>query len=285
MSEKDASTGVHTHGLMLGKPTDYSFEYAPGLLCPIPRAPMRAQLSIGEDALPFTGVDQWNAYEFSWLNCSGKPQVAIARFIIPADSPAMVESKSFKLYLNSFNHTQFENEAEIRRCLTEDISRTVGSAVKVQLQAHDNAAWENEQSVQSTCLDGLDIDVEYYQPRPELLLAAKSNSGVVSETVHSHLLRSMCPVTGQPDWGSVYISYKGPAIDHASLLKYIVSFRNCQEFHEQCVERMFVDIKRVCNPQNLTVFAQYLRRGGLDINPFRTDGDNKPPGALRLARQ
>lgn len=259
--------------LLLGKSVDYDAQYSPQLLSPIARAAGRMQLGI-DSALPFRGWDIWNAYELSWLDALGKPQVAIGEFWIPADSPNIVESKSFKLYLNSLNQHRFDTLSEVRTALQRDLGACVGAAIDVDL--HLPEQWSRFQTVQPTgeCLDTLPLKVENYTPAPELLRADSSAS--VERCWFSRLLRSRCPVTGQPDWGSVQIEYSGPEIDPAGLLAYIISFRQHQDFHEHCVERMFVDISRQCAPQRLSVYARYLRRGGLDINPYRSSDDRRP---------
>jgi len=259
--------------ITLGQHTDYPQQYAPELLCPIPRAPARDALGI-TDALPFSGEDRWTGYEISWLNASGKPQVAMGMFILPADSPAMVESKSFKLYLNSLNQAVFKGQAELQACLVRDLSRVVGMAVQVELQSLEASlapAFIVAEPLDGECLDTLDVAIEHYQPAPELLhLSDNTKNGPIHELLYSHLLKSNCPVTGQPDWATVFIEYYGEAIDRAGLLRYIISFREHQGFHENCVERLFMDISRCCAPQQLCVYARYTRRGGLDINPLRS---------------
>lgn len=263
----------------LGKSSDYVQAYDRSLLFPIPRIGKREE--IGIDELPFSGVDIWNAYELSWLNQKGKPCVAIAEFVIPCESDNIIESKSFKLYLNSFNHSRFVSANEVRDILQQDISQAVVSDVKVNLYTPEQFDSLKLDTVMGDCIDELDIDVSQYQPAPDLL---ETHDDVVHETIHSNILKSNCLVTGQPDWATVIIRYHGPRICHASLLKYLISFRNHNEFHEQCVERIFVDIERRCQPEKLSVYARYTRRGGLDINPFRSNFE-APYGNGRLARQ
>lgn len=267
----------------LGKSSEYIATYTPSLLFPIPRAAKWAELGLTAQTLPYKGVDFWNCYELSWLLPSGKPVVAIAEFSIPADSPNIIESKSFKLYLNSLNQTAFDGAARVQATLEKDLSAAAGKLVGVRIRNLAEIEEEGVAVLPGMCIDELDITVSSYdQPQPELLRC--DDSQVIEEAVHSHLLKSNCPVTSQPDWGSVVVEYRGAALDHASLLAYIVSFRQHSDFHEQCVERIFLDLQRLLKPEKLTVYARYVRRGGLDINPYRStevlDVDNR-----RLARQ
>lgn len=258
-------------------------QYAPELLFPIPRQQKREEIGV-TGTLPFFGVDIWNAYEISWLNMRGKPQVAIATITAPADSPNIVESKSFKLYLNSFNQTRLANTDALLALLREDLSGAFGANVHVKLTTPEDFDQLHMGELEGMLLDRLDIEVDQYTPSPALL-AANLDEASVEETLVSHLLKSNCLVTGQPDWASVQIQYVGPQIDQESLLKYLIAFREHNEFHEQCVERIFVDIMRQCRPTKLAVYARYTRRGGLDINPFRTNFNAKRPPNLRTARQ
>ena len=273
----------------LGKTSTYVDHYDASLLFPIPRAPKRAEIGVHGQP-PFIGADLWTAYELSWLNARGKPQVALARCVIPAESTHIVESKSFKLYLNSFNNTRFANADEVQVRLTEDLSRAIwhGEAVRarvrVELVSPERFELEGVHELDGLSLDRLDLDCEHYQPAPELL-SAKLDEAPVTETLTSDLLKSNCLVTGQPDWGSVRIHYSGPQIDQAGLLRYIVSFRNHNEFHEHCVERIFMDVWTRCQPSRLEVYARYTRRGGLDINPWRSSHPGKMPAHVRTARQ
>lgn len=253
----------------LGQPTVYCSQYDPRLLVAIPRQDKRDELGIEADSLPFVGVDVWTGYELSWLNARGLPQVAVARFIFDAASVNLVESKSFKLYLNSFNQTRFETWMQVRKTLAQDLSAASGASVKVELFRVEQAP-VCVAAPEGVCLDDQDIEVDDYDLAPEHLYAADE---LVEETLYSHLLKSNCLVTGQPDWGTVVIHYRGPRIDRAGLLRYIVSFRSHWAFHEQCVERIFMDIQRRCQPERLLVYARYLRRGGLDINPYRANFD------------
>jgi len=253
----------------LGKSSEYIATYTPSLLFPIPRAAKWAELGLSADTLPYQGVDFWNCFELSWLLPSGKPVVAIGEFSIPADSPNIIESKSFKLYLNSLNQTPFASVAELQGCLEKDLSAAAGKPVGVRVRRLDEVQADGVATLPGVCIDDLEISVSQYEhPQPELLRCDPSRQ--VEESVHSHLLKSNCPVTSQPDWGSVAVSYKGAALDHASLLAYLVSFRQHSDFHEQCVERIFLDLQRLLKPESLTVYARYVRRGGLDINPYRS---------------
>ncbi|WP_416760116.1 NADPH-dependent 7-cyano-7-deazaguanine reductase QueF [Pseudomonas sp. BNK-6] len=253
----------------LGKSSEYVSTYTPSLLFPIPRAAKWAELGLSADTLPYKGVDFWNCFELSWLLPSGKPVVAIGEFSIPADSPNIIESKSFKLYLNSLNQTPFADRATLEATLRQDLSAAADKPVGVRIRSLGEVEAQGVVALPGICIDELDISVDSYEhPRPELLRC--DDSQVVEESVHSHLLKSNCPVTSQPDWGSVVVEYRGAALDHASLLAYLVSFRQHSDFHEQCVERIFLDLQRLLKPEKLTVYARYVRRGGLDINPYRS---------------
>jgi 7-cyano-7-deazaguanine reductase len=267
----------------LGKTSAYQTHYAPDLLFPIPRQGKRDELQL-TGTLPFFGVDIWNAYEVSWLNMRGKPQVAIATITAPADSPNIVESKSFKLYLNSFNQTRLANEEALLALLREDLATGFGAPVQVALTLPENFSTLKMGELDGVLLDRLDLEVDQYSPSPSLL-SANHHEAPVEEKLVSHLLKSNCLVTGQPDWASVQIHYVGPQIDQEGLLRYLIGFREHNEFHEQCVERIFVDIMRECRPQKLAVYARYTRRGGLDINPWRTNFTSGRPPNLRNARQ
>ncbi|GAB3100478.1 NADPH-dependent 7-cyano-7-deazaguanine reductase QueF [Aestuariicella hydrocarbonica] len=273
----------HHHGTVLGKSTDYISVYSPSLLCPIPRQQSRRELGIQPGSLPFRGVDIWTAYEVSWLNNDGKPEVAIAEFEIPANSPAIIESKSFKLYLNSFNQTAFTDAYHVTQTLESDLSAAAGAAVMVRLLSLQQFARQGVGHFAGECIDQEPVKIDCYSPSPDLLGLSNPDK-IVSETLYSDLLKSNCPVTGQPDWASVFVQYRGAQIDRAGLLKYIISFREHQDFHEHCVERMFLEIQQRCNPDALTVYARYTRRGGLDINPYRTNGA-EVPADVRLVRQ
>ena len=267
----------------LGKSSAYQTQYAPDLLFPIARQQKRDELGL-TGTLPFFGVDIWNAYELSWLNMRGKPQVAIATVTAPADSPNIIESKSFKLYLNSFNQTRLAGPEALLALLRDDLSNGFGAPVHVTLTSVDDFGAIRMGELEGTLLDRLDIEVDAYSPAPQLL-KANHDDAPVQETLVSHLLKSNCLVTGQPDWGTVQIRYVGPQIEQEGLLKYLIGFREHNEFHEQCVERIFMDVLRQCQPSKLAVYARYTRRGGLDINPWRANFSTGKPGNLRGARQ
>lgn len=274
----------------LGQQSAYADHYDPSLLFPIPRTSKREEIGITSQ-LPFFGADLWTAFELSWLNHRGKPQVALAHFTIPCETPHIIESKSFKLYLNSFNNSRFDNLEAVQERLREDVNEALWrgaparqSSAGVRVIAQQSFELQKVQELEGLNLDRLDIECDDYTPRPDFLKADHDNPPV-TETLVSHLLKSNCLVTGQPDWGSVQISYTGAAIDQESLLRYIVSFRNHNEFHEQCVERIFIDITRQCKPIKLSVYARYTRRGGLDINPLRTSHPIAIPANVRTARQ
>ena len=273
----------------LGKPSAYADQYDASLLFPLPREAKRSEIGI-TGSVPFLGADLWTAFELSWLNLKGKPQVAIAHITIPCESTHIVESKSFKLYLNSFNNTRLESADEVRERIRADVSAAIwsGGPVRagagVRLLLPELFDCEPVKELEGFSIDRLDVECDRYQPAPELLSAALGEKPV-EETLVSDLLKSNCLVTGQPDWGSVQIRYSGPQIDQAGLLQYIVSFRNHNEFHEQCVERIYMDIMARCKPAKLMVYARYTRRGGLDINPWRSSHPQLPPANVRMARQ
>lgn len=273
----------------LGHSVAYPSEYDASLLFPIPRAENRASLGLDGlpplpgGALPFRGVDIWNAYEVSWLDAKGKPRIAMASFRVPADSPNIIESKSFKLYLNSFNQTRLPNAQALRERLEADLSAAAGAPIGMDFILPQRFETLRIAELEGISLDKLDVEIDCYEPAPQLLACAKGE--VVEETLVSRLLKSNCPVTGQPDWGSVQIAYRGRPIDRAGLLKYIVSFRQHAEFHEHCVERIFCDLMRACRPEQLSVYARYTRRGGLDINPWRSNTAASAPADIRTARQ
>lgn len=270
----------------LGKAATYASQYDAKLLFPVDRKITRQQIGVG-DSLIFSGVDIWNAYELSWLNQKGKPIVAIANFIFPCHSANLIESKSFKLYLNSLNNSHFDSIEAVKQTLITDLSAVAGLAVAVDIFLPTMLNDQKITSFDGICLDDLDIDCQHNQVCPQFLDAAVDyhNDEIIEETLCSNLLKSNCLVTGQPDWASVQIHYCGKKIDHQNLLKYLVSFRNHNEFHEQCIERIFVDIWRRCQPQKLVVYGRYTRRGGLDINPFRSSETASLPGNIRLPRQ
>lgn len=267
----------------LGKSSAYVSTYSPDQLFPIPRAPKWAELGLTAETLPYRGVDIWNCYELSWLLPSGKPVVAIGEFSIPADSPNIIESKSFKLYLNSFNQSVFESREALVEVLISDLSGAAGKPVGVRLRTLEDVSSEGVASLEGHCIDELDVAIDHYDsPRADLLSCDPGRQ--IEECVYSHLLKSNCPVTGQPDWGTVVIDYRGAALDHGSLLTYLVSFRQHADFHEQCVERIFLDLERLLKPERLSVHARYVRRGGLDINPHRSSHFEQPSNG-RLVRQ
>jgi 7-cyano-7-deazaguanine reductase len=271
--------------LSLGKIVEYAKEYDNSLLQPVPRSLSRDSIKLPKQ-LPFHGTDIWNGYELSWLNTKGKPQVAILRCEVPITSPNLIESKSFKLYLNSLNQSQFANVDEVTQVLSEDLSNCAGENVTVQVIPSTQFDSIEFGHFSGLCIDDLDIQIDDFDITPELLKLNPStkNDGTCSETLVSHLLKSNCLITNQPDWGSILIKYTGSQISHEGLLRYLISFRQHNEFHEQCVERIFYDILQQCKPQKLTVYARYTRRGGLDINPFRSNFE-VPYQDARLARQ
>ncbi len=271
-----------SHG-PLGQSVSYFSQYDPTLLFPIARSHNRAALNLADDKLPFTGVDLWNAYELSWLDAKGKPRIAMATFSVPADSPNIIESKSFKLYLNSFNQTRLVNSAALRGRLERDLSAAAGAPVGLDFFLPQRFSELQMGELDGIYIDKLDIEIDTYEPAPEVLRTRPGD--MVEETLASRLLKSNCPVTGQPDWASVQIRYRGAPIDRESLLRYIVSFRQHAEFHEHCVERIYTDIMHACRPELLTVYARYTRRGGLDINPWRSNFEAAPPADLRTVRQ
>ena len=269
--------------LSLGKQVDYEFEYNPGLLQGVPRSLSRDTLNLAGSGLPFDGIDTWTGYELSWLNLKGKPNVAILECHVPITSKNLIESKSFKLYLNSFNQTKFASAEDVRQVLQADLSACAGEPVEVKLILPEQFSSLQFQEFNGTLLDSLDVEIDQYSPNTQYLTVMKSEAGV-QETLVSHLLKSNCLITSQPDWASIQVRYEGKAIEHEGLLKYLISFRQHNEFHEQCVERIYNDIMQHCQPDKLTVCARYTRRGGLDINPFRSNYE-APYANHRQARQ
>lgn len=277
-----------THDLPLGQDVSYPTAYDPALLFPIARAEARGQFGLSGSALPFAGWDLWNAYELSWLTPQGMPQVGVLRLMVDCKSPHIIESKSLKLYLNSLNQCAFESPAHMLDIVRTDLSNAAGAEVRIELipPAGFNGLCIEE-------FTGIDLDtqvlsVDCYEPNPDLLCLDPSQSGdktYVSESLFSRLLKSNCPVTAQPDWACIKIDYTGPKIDHAGLLKYIISFRMHNGFHEQCVETIFMNVLTRCQPQQLSVYARYTRRGGLDINPWRATPGMPSPTLMRSARQ
>lgn len=266
----------------LGKKSEYRAHYAPELLFPIPRKIKRDEIGIDEANLPFYGVDIWNHYEVSWLNPKGKPEVAIATIVVPVASPNIIESKSMKLYFNSFNNDKFASSKEVADIMSRDLTLATGAPVNVNLYNLQSGLF-NIHTPDGILIDTLDIEIDEYTVNPSIL--KYSNDQLITEKLYSNLLKSNCLVTNQPDWATVIIEYTGKVIDHASLLKYIISFRNHNEFHEQCVERIFNDIMKHCVVNELTVSARFTRRGGVDINPLRTTKAEFATDNLRLIRQ
>lgn len=263
----------------LGQKSEYKDVYDASLLFPIARDESWKLSGHDRNAVTFYGTDIWNGYEISWLNPKGKPVVYMAEFHIPADSPYLIESKSFKLYLNSFNQSKFENKGSVIQRMQTDLSQVAGGDVRVILHEVDA---QFPKPPEAHCIDHLDVEIHTYQPDASLL---KTAAGNYQGWIKSHLLKSNCPVTGQPDWGSLYIYYEGQKIDESSLLAYIVSLRQHQGFHEQCVEQVFHDLTKHCQPSKLTVYARYVRRGGLDINPFRSSSPEEQAVNFALTRQ
>ncbi|WP_434926516.1 NADPH-dependent 7-cyano-7-deazaguanine reductase QueF [Shewanella sp. HL-SH4] len=270
-------------GLTLGQTTEYQAEYDVSLLQGVPRKLNRNAIELTNE-LPFHGTDIWTAYELSWLNSKGKPMVAIAEVSLDINSVNLIESKSFKLYLNSFNQTKFDSVTAVEQILQKDLANCAQGDVVVKVIEPKHFNLERIVELPGTCIDDLDIEVDNYDFNSDLLLGSGSEEKNVAETLNSNLLKSNCLITSQPDWGSVMIRYQGPKIDREKLLRYLISFRQHNEFHEQCIERIFVDLKHYCRCTKLTVYARYTRRGGLDINPYRSDFEN-PPESNRLARQ
>lgn len=256
------------HHSELGKRTIYPQGYSSAYLCPIARAGKRLEIGIDPDAIPFVGFDCWNHYEVSWLNEKGKPIVAIAEIVYDCNSPFIVESKSLKLYFNSFNQFKFKSADQIIQTIQKDLGPILKTPVAVALYPlHSTQLPPLRTAFGGLCLDDLDIECSIYTPDPNFL---RTENTWLTESIYSDLLKSNCLVTHQPDWGSVQISYEGNKINHKGLLHYIVSYRDHNEFHEQCIERIFVDILNRCSPKKLSVYGRYTRRGGLDINPYRS---------------
>lgn len=269
--------------LELGKNSAYEHHYNPKKLFPIPRDEKRLEIGINSQNPSFFGFDLWNHYEVSWLNSKGKPMVGIAEIIYDCHSPCIIESKSMKLYFNTFNQSMFDSPEALEGIMQTDIAQAIEHPVEIRLfNLEDRSYLTQTQTFSGTHLDILDIECHDYIVNPSLL---RTENEQIEETVYSHLLKSNCLVTHQPDWGSVQISYTGEKIHHESLLKYLISFRNHNEFHEQCIERIFIDIMTYCQPKTLTVYGRYSRRGGVDINPIRsTEKDIQIP-KIRLIRQ
>lgn len=274
--------------LSLGQVTEYKSQYDASLLQGVPRSLNRDELKLEAYDLPFVGCDLWNIYELSWLNSKGKPMVAIGVVTVPFDSDNLIESKSFKLYLNSFNQTKFDSLESVQQHLVNDLSVCANKEVSVQLNTDMASFNEKLGSFEGVNLDTLDIEIDNYQLTPTLLSSLCSKTKI-TETLYSHLLKSNCLITSQPDWASVEISYTGNQIDREKLLRYLISFRQHNEFHEQCVERIYCDLMKFGEIDSLSVYARYTRRGGLDINPYRCSDDievkNDELNNIRLLRQ
>ncbi|MCG9696124.1 NADPH-dependent 7-cyano-7-deazaguanine reductase QueF [Shewanella sp. Isolate11] len=269
--------------LTLGKSTGYQEQYDASLLQGVPRKLNRDAIKL-IDNLPFHGADIWTGYELSWLNSKGKPMVAIVEVSLDINSANLIESKSFKLYLNSFNQTKFDSIEQVQQTLANDLTACAKGEVSVNIIEPKQFSHQRIVELPGTCIDDLDIEINDYHFSSNYLLDSTDDKSVVAETLTSNLLKSNCLITSQPDWGTVMIRYQGPKIDREKLLRYLISFRQHNEFHEQCVERIFVDLKKLCHCAKLTVYARYTRRGGLDINPYRSDFEH-PPENQRLARQ
>ena len=265
----------------LGRATGFPEQYDPDQLFPIARSEARRQAGIGEPP-PFSGVDIWNAWELSWLDPDGKPVAATVEIRVPATSPNIVESKSLKLYLGSFAMSRFGSWIEISDAIGRDLCAVTGDEVGVRLSDSLTHYGARVARLPGKCIDDIGTGCKAYDVDPGLL--ASDPDVLTREDLYSHLLRSLCPVTSQPDMGSLLVSYVGPRIDPAALLRYVVSYRQHNDFHEACVERIFVDILERCRPSQLTVYARYHRRGGIDINPFRSNYESDPPN-IRLWRQ
>ena len=265
----------------LGHPTGHPDQYAPTLLFAVPRAPQRAALGVGA-RLPFTGVDLWTAYELTWLDAKGKPDVALATLEVPIDSPSLIESKSMKLYLGSFAQTRYAGMTDVAAAIERDLSRAAGAQVGVALRGPSAFGVQSIRELAGESLDNLPIACDTYDVAPDFL---GTRGDVVAETLTTRLFRSVCPVTAQPDIASVQLAYRGPRIEREGLLRYLVSYRCHAGFHEHCVERIFIDVASRCRCEQLTVLARFTRRGGLDINPFRTNAGAASPDNVRTARQ
>ncbi|MGO2292719.1 MAG: NADPH-dependent 7-cyano-7-deazaguanine reductase QueF [Pseudoalteromonas sp.] len=279
----DYSNSPDLKGSVLGQSTEYVDTYTPSLLFPIARKLNRDDLNIDESTLPFKGQDLWTGYELSWLNAKGKPVVAVACFIFACQSSHIIESKSFKLYLNSFNQTRFDSLEQVQTALITDLSNAVGKPVVVTLYNSDDYNCLPYTPLPGECIDELDIEIDNYDIDASILTS--SNNEIVTETLHSHLLKSNCLITSQPDWASIIICYSGAQICRESLLKYLISFRTHNEFHEQCVERIYCDLMASLNITELEVYARYTRRGGLDINPYRSSQSDEIPFQVKINRQ
>ena len=265
----------------LGHATGYPDRYDPSQLFTVPRAPQRTALGLGA-TLPFAGSDLWTAYELTWLGRLGKPEIAIATIEVPASSPSIIESKSMKLYLGSFAQSSFDDAGRVVSTIERDLAAAIGAPIRVRLIGAEAFAMERIDALDGESVDSLPVAITAYEVDNATLLAG---SEVVDEALTTNLFRSVCPITGQPDIASMRIAYRGGRIDRAGLLRYLVSYRRHPGFHEQCVERIFVDILSRCRCERLTVYARFTRRGGIDINPFRTNIGITTPANVRTARQ
>ncbi len=269
----------------LGRTVEQQPIYSPDLLFRIERKVQRALLGLTESqALPFVGADRWTAWELSWLDARGKPEVAVLRIVVPIDGPYLIESKSLKLYLNSYARERGLRAAQVQARIAADLSAAVGAPVEVDLLGVERWPELAPQIADGECIDALEVDIPAHaQPSPDLLRCDAEQ--VVAERLHTHLLKSNCPVTGQPDWATLCIDYRGPRLERAALLAYLISYREHQAFHEQCVEQIFLDLTRCLHPQFLALEARYTRRGGLDINPYRASAGAPLIADRRLLRQ
>jgi 7-cyano-7-deazaguanine reductase len=265
----------------LGKATGYPDRYDPALLFSIARSEQRKAIGLS-GALPFRGLDLWTAYEITWLDERGKPQLAVGSFGVPADSPSIVESKSLKLYLGSFAQEPHPGTLALERRIGDDLRHACGAEVTIALTPAAEFGRLAIEQLPGDSLDSLDAQIDVYELAPETLAATGAN---VEETLRTALFRSNCPITGQPDYADVMVRYRGPRIDRTGLLRYLVSYRKHAAFHETCVERIFVDLLERCRPDALTVYARFLRRGGIDINPFRSNFESAPSFVARTLRQ
>lgn len=270
---------MSTPDLPLGRTVDYPREYDASLLFAIARATGRREIGLADATLPFIGNDRWHAYELGWLDAKGRPRVETATFVVPADSPNLIESKSLKLYLNSLNASRFDGAEVVRALIERDLSACAGAPVAVTFGVPPV-----DRGVAAASIDETDVAIDHYGP-PRADFLRGDASEVVEETLCSAALKSNCPVTGQPDWARVSVHYRGPRIDRAGLLRYLVSFRDHCEFHEQCVERLFADLMQHARPEALSIEARYTRRGGLDINPWRATPGFAMPHPGRDERQ
>lgn len=285
MTKKTAyETSQTLRSLSLGRETNYKNNYDAGILQSVPRRLNRDELQLKTDNLPFIGFDLWNIYELSWLNLSGKPMVATGTIRIPFDSENLIESKSLKLYLNSFNQTKFSTVNEVKNTMQRDLTSCANKIVTITLQTNLDNFSQKLGTLTGSCIDHLDIKIDNYQFSPHYLENI-SGSQDIKETLYSHLLKSNCLITHQPDWGSVAITYSGKKLNQEKLLRYLISFRNHNEFHEHCIERIYCDLMKFAKIKTLCVDARYTRRGGLDINPLRSTTNHENINNIRLLRQ